>query len=131
MDRISVGTTRIVSARVELVCVHITTPPKAANHRFFTKIIKIHRIWTPYESGSDRSPRNRQKSQVHVRCKALPCSFRLTLPSEHKSSTKTSKFHTPDSLDPPTSPFWFCGFGDISRGRPRRDPFNTPRRGHM
>ena len=78
------------------------TEPKPGNRRIFTEIIESNRIWTSYESGSDRSPRNRQNIHAHVFCKALPCSFSISVRNDEKSSTKTTKVHTPVTLEPPT-----------------------------
>ena len=78
------------------------TEPKPGNRRIFTEIIEIHRIRTSYESGSDRSSRNRLNTHAHVFCKSLPCSFCISLRNNEKSSTKTTKVYTPVTFEPPT-----------------------------
>ena len=80
----------------------LPTEPTPVNRRIFTEIIEIHRIRTSYESGSDRSSRNRLNTQAHVFCKAPRCSFTISVRNDEKSGTATSKMHTPVAFEPPT-----------------------------
>ena len=92
----------LLSTCISSITSRRTTEPKPGNHRIFTEIIEIHRIRTSYESGSDRSSRNRLNTHAHVFCKSLPCSFCISLRNNEKSSTKTTKVYTPVTFEPPT-----------------------------
>ena len=94
----------LIHTRIFMQTSRRPTEPKPGNRRIFTEIIEIHRIWTSYESGSDRSPRNRQNIHAHVFCKAPRCSFSISVRNDEKSSTKATKVHTPVTLEPPTWP---------------------------
>jgi hypothetical protein len=76
---------------------------KPGNHRFRNKIIKDRQKWRPYGPGSDRSTRDRQKSHIHVRCKAFPGDLAKRTQIKYKSSTNLTNKQHQVTLDPPSS----------------------------
>ena len=67
----------------------------------FTKIINIHQNLSSNGSGSDRSTRNRQNTLAHFDSNSPPCSLRVILSNENKSSTNPTTVHSRVLLDPP------------------------------